>query len=84
MYQVCISIGSYHTDALSCEDFSKIYRAGRSFVKCCKRNRFKARFIIRDVETHETVVRFYSFQRASGEWVACQLIVGRYHKHIEF
>lgn len=83
MYRVCISIGNYHSDILSCAEFSKIYRAGRSFVKCGKRNRFKVRFIVRDVD-NETVVRFYSFQRVSGEWVARQSIVGRYHTHIDF
>lgn len=84
MYEVCIRIGSYHTYVLTCEDFSKIYRAGRSIVKCCKRNRFKARFIVRDAVTYEDVVWFYSRQSVSGEWVACQSSVGKYHKHIEF
>lgn len=84
MYKISISIGAYHTDAESCVAFSTIYRAGRSLVKCGKRNRFKVRYIVRDAETNRTVVRFYCYQRVSGEWVARQSIVGKYHTHIEF
>lgn len=85
MYIVRLRIGDFRTEAETSADFATLYRAARTVAKCGKRNGFRTRFVISDMLTGETIVRLYSLKRDStGEWMAAQSGIGKYHRHINF
>ena len=85
MYSVRVRIRDYRTAYEAHEDFATLYRAARTLVKFGKRHGIRTSLVISDWRTGNTIVRLYSFKRdLTGEWVAAQSSVGKYHTHIQF
>lgn len=85
MYIVMVRIGGYRVESTTSAEFAALYRAGKSFVRFGKRHCIRVSIVVRSAETFDTLIRFYSLQRpSSGEWVAAQSRIGKYHTHIDF